>query len=375
VDVRYLEEDKLILVQLIQIALAKEIVTHMINHYKFYKYIILILIFSISNDYATAEVIKRLKHLDQEVVRINRDDNVYKFYKITDKEILFKNLKQQKTYNLLNAKSCWWRRRGLSKNHFLLDKERISFKANGFNLDSLINGSWSLTSTETNDLIDFIQTKIYQTCTINIGSPWRYDLNKLKVLRIAEKYGINTPKYEIISNLNQIEHNDFSTDKFVTKAICEGVYKTTDKHHFYSYTESYNTEDFSEEKNNISIFPSLIMEQIEKELEIRSFFLDGSFYSMAIFSQINEQTKVDFRKYDEVKPNKCEAFQLPKKIEEKLKKVYKAFNLNSGSADLVLDKNGNYIFLEINPVGQYHMTSDPCNYNIDNVIANYLIRG
>ncbi len=335
----------------------------------------MILIFSISNDYATAEVIKRLKHLDQEVVRINRDDNVYKFYKITDKEILFKNLKQQKTYNLLDAKSCWWRRTGLSKNHFLLDKKRISFKANGFNLDSLINGSWNLTSTETNDLIDFIQTKIYQTCTINIGSPWRYDLNKLKVLRIAEKYGLDTPKYEIISNLNQIVHNDFSTDKFVTKAICEGVYKTIDKHHFYSYTESYNIEDFSEGKNNISIFPSLIMEQIEKTMEIRSFFLAGSFYSMEIFSQANEQTKVDFRKYDSEKPNKCEPFQLPETIEKKLKKVFEELDLNCGSIDLIIDNNGNYVFLEINPVGQYNMTSDPCNYNIDNVIANYLIRG
>ena len=232
----------------------------------------MILIFSISNDYATAEVIKRLKHLDQEVVRINRDDNVYKFYKITDKEILFKNLKQKRTYNLLDAKSCWWRRTGLSKNHFLLDKKRINFKANGFNLDSLINGSWNLPSMETNDLIDFIQTKIHQTCTINIGSPCRYDLNKLKVLRLAEKYGLDTPKYEIISNLNQIEHNGFSTDKFVTKAICEGVYKTIEKYHFYSYTESYSIKDFSEEKSNISIFPSLIMEQIEKTMEIRSFF-------------------------------------------------------------------------------------------------------
>ena len=48
---------------------------------------------------------------------------------------------------------------------------------------------------------------------------------------------------------------------------------------------------------------------------------------MAIFSQSNEQTKVDFRKYDEEKPNKCEPFQLPKTIEENLKKVFKELNL------------------------------------------------
>lgn len=334
----------------------------------------MILIFSIPYDYATNEVVKRLKNLKQEVIRINRNEGVFKFRKITDKEILFENIKLRKTYNLLDAKSCWWRRTGLSRSNFSHNEKKLDLNVDGLNLKSLFEGEFNTLSTESNSLTDYIHNKIYSNCQINIGSPTTFELNKLQVLDIANRNGFKVPKYEVISNLGQIGSNNFSDDKFVTKAICEGIFNIIGIHQFTSYTESYQLKDFVESKNNTEVFPSLIMEQIEKEIEIRSFFLDGVFYSMAIFSQTNEQTKVDFRKYDEVKPNKCEPFQLPKKIEEKLIKMFKELNLNCGSVDLILDKNENYIFLEINPIGQYNMTSEPCNYNLDGVIANYLIK-
>ena len=47
----------------------------------------------------------------------------------------------------------------------------------------------------------------------------------------------------------------------------------------------------------------------------------------------------------------------------------KLLNLNSGSLDLIRAADGKYVFLEINPVGQFGMVSYPCNYNIEKEIA------
>jgi len=47
----------------------------------------------------------------------------------------------------------------------------------------------------------------------------------------------------------------------------------------------------------------------------------------------------------------------------------KALNLESGSIDLILDKSGNIYFLEINPVGQFGMTSVPTNYYLEKKVA------
>jgi glutathione synthase/RimK-type ligase-like ATP-grasp enzyme len=46
--------------------------------------------------------------------------------------------------------------------------------------------------------------------------------------------------------------------------------------------------------------------------------------------------------------------------------------LDSGSIDMIVSTEGKYIFLEVNPVGQFGMVSYPCNYYIERDIADYL---
>ena len=119
-------------------------------------------------------------------------------------------------------------------------------------------------------------------------------------------------------------------------------------------------------------FPSYFQEKIEKKYELRVFYLEGEFYSMAIFSQNDSQTKVDFRKYNKVKPNRNVPFKLPLTIESKLQNLLEHYRLNTASLDIVVDKCGRYVFLEINPVGQFGMVSVPCNYYLEKKIAETL---
>lgn len=95
---------------------------------------------------------------------------------------------------------------------------------------------------------------------------------------------------------------------------------------------------------------------------------------MAIFSQSNSQTNVDFRKYDDKLPNRCVPYILPNKIENALRDLMNSLNLNTGSIDLIVDTQDNYYFLEINPVGQFGMVSQPCNYYLEKKVAEYLVQ-
>jgi ATP-GRASP peptide maturase of grasp-with-spasm system len=334
----------------------------------------MILIFSIQNEISTSDVMLRLQHQGEQVLRINSDDDIYKLHKITPDGIYFENTREHKIYNLLEAKACWWRRTGISKRNFLNTPIRNEFTPEGYDLTSIAFGPRSLMHGETEDLRDYIFRRIYENCPVNIGNPWTFGLNKLTVMDIAKKHGLTVPTYEIVSNLNLIKDTNIPQEKFVTKAISNGVYTTIKNERFYSYTEMYSKEDFND-VDDVPVFPSLIMDIIDKKMEIRSFFLDGEFFSMAIFSQSNSQTNVDFRKYDSVRPNKTEPFKFPNHIEEKLRNVFKELNLNCGSVDIIINKDGEYVFLEINPVGQYGMTGIPCNYDLDNIIIKYLTHG
>jgi hypothetical protein len=111
------------------------------------------------------------------------------------------------------------------------------------------------------------------------------------------------------------------------------------------------------------------LDEIYKSFEVRAFFIDNEWYSMAIFSQNDEQTKTDFRQYNSLKPNRFVPFRLPQVIILKLVALMKQLNYQTGSIDMVCNKKGEFIFLEVNPVGQFGMTSIPCNYCIEKIIA------
>jgi D-alanine-D-alanine ligase-like ATP-grasp enzyme len=48
-------------------------------------------------------------------------------------------------------------------------------------------------------------------------------------------------------------------------------------------------------------------------------------------------------------------------------------DLNCGSLDLIKSKDGRYVFLEVNPSGQFGMVSYPCNYYLEEEVAKSLI--
>lgn len=126
------------------------------------------------------------------------------------------------------------------------------------------------------------------------------------------------------------------------------------------------------ENFNDAFSPTLIQKYVNKLYELRIFYLDGKCYSSAIFSQLNPQTKIDFRNYNWKKPNRTPAFRLLEEITLKVKKFMTSINMNLGSLDIIVTPNFEYVFLEVNPVGQFFQVTTPCNYYLEKIIAEYL---
>ncbi|MBK7652698.1 MAG: hypothetical protein IPJ20_20805 [Flammeovirgaceae bacterium] len=118
----------------------------------------------------------------------------------------------------------------------------------------------------------------------------------------------------------------------------------------------------------------MVQRNIKKRYELRVFYFDSKFFSMVMFSQNEHQTSIDFRRYDFTNPTRWVPYKLPFQIEEKLDKLMRTLHLNSGSIDLIYGADLEYYFLEVNPVGQYAMVSDACNYYLDKLICDFLIK-
>lgn len=194
---------------------------------------------------------------------------------------------------------------------------------------------------------------------------------KTKALRKAVVAGLKIPQTYILNNRDDIESLLRLGNRFITKCMGDSPIFFSKDNVYLLYTKEFIMNELVTQ--NDFFYPTLFQERIEKEYELRIFYLNGACYSMAIFSQTNLQTVEDFRQYDQGKPNRLVPYKLPAEIENKITVLMGELSLDTGSIDMIKSKSGDYIFLEVNPVGQFGMTSRPCNFYLEKKIAEYLI--
>lgn len=198
---------------------------------------------------------------------------------------------------------------------------------------------------------------------------------KLTNLKRAQEVGIDIPITLITKFKDEVVRFKQQCGKIITKPLGEMPYFNHEIDGESTIATAY-TEEVTEhvlEGMPNSFYPSLFQEKLDKELELRIFFLNGICYSMAIFSQLDQQTAVDFRMYNTEKGNRSIPYTIPEEFSHKIKSLMDSLNYNMGSLDVIKTKEGKYVFLEINPYGQFGMTSVPCNYYLDEKIAKFLI--
>lgn len=323
-----------------------------------------ILIISESHEPSTNIVVRWLSHLKKKFIRINQDDSYWFTRHISNSESSIEI--RGGSFVLENETiDSIWHRRGSIK--IAVDPTNGSTEKLLSNIREYLIGEAKAVQTD-------IYNKLNTHASTNIT---KYDVlneNKLEVLDKAREVGLKIPD-TIITN-NKIDLLSFIQKK--GKCICKAVNANfsfrLEDHNLSHYTTTIDYNDIVNEYEGY-IFPSIVQEYIEKKFEIRTFVFDNSLYSMAIFSQQNERTKIDYRNQDFSRFNRVVPYKIPIEIEKNILKLFKLLSLNTGSIDMIYTPNKEYVFLEVNPVGQFGMVSTPCNYYLEKKIAEYLAYG
>jgi len=247
--------------------------------------------------------------------------------------------------------AVWYRRDGLRFNLYTKIENKI--------VSENINDEWIA-------LKEFILQN-FKTKKV-LGRYSEKEINKLFVLKNAIMFGLEIPDTIVCTNDAFVKTN-YAFNRIISKHISNIInFNIKDRNY------SIKTIEINKEKLPLVFFPSLFQNLIEKKYELRIFFINNKFYSMAIFSQEDDKTKIDFRNYNYIKPNRTVPFILPQHVKIKLKKLMESLNLNTGSIDMIVTPDDKFVFLEVNPYGQFGMVSYPCNYFIEKEIANFLIK-
>ncbi len=98
--------------------------------------------------------------------------------------------------------------------------------------------------------------------------------------------------------------------------------------------------------------PGVFQPYIEKQIELRVVIVGRRIFACAIHSQQSTRSRDDWRRYD-LDNTPYAAYNLPPIVADKLLRLMDRMGLVFGSVDLIVTPTGEYVFLEINPSGQF----------------------
>lgn len=142
---------------------------------------------------------------------------------------------------------------------------------------------------------------------------------------------------------------------------------TTGKTYGENGWELYQTSMFKGISQDISLTPVYLQSYISKQFEVRVTMVEQNVYSV----RIDTKNKVDWRA--DYQNHQYSLISCPKSIIEKCYKMMKDFGLKFGAFDFIVTPENEWIFLEINPNGQWLWLEQSLGLDISKKIVEYLI--
>ncbi len=191
--------------------------------------------------------------------------------------------------------------------------------------------------------------------------------NKLYQLQKAKQIGFNIPNTIVTNSHSQLSAFILDNDKnVIIKPIRQGRIQLSDG--VKTIFTNQVTQEVLENLTQYDLTPCIVQKNVTKDYELRITIVGDKVFSAKINSQENENTQTDWRK----EKNPFTEYKLPLDIQNKCIKLLKELNISFGAIDLIKDKNGKYIFLEINPNGQWAWIEMETGLKISEAIINYL---
>ena len=192
-------------------------------------------------------------------------------------------------------------------------------------------------------------------------------------LQAAQSVGLQVPRTLITTNPDAaLAFFEECGGSVVSKAVAKGVVdiekvylKDEPRFMHTSQVEREHLEDLE----GVRVCAHLFQEKISKAMDIRVVVIGRQIFAVGIHSH-SQDSALDWRKDYANLSYSIE--QLPAEIEQKLLAVARTFGLQYSSADFILTPEGEYIFVELNPNGQFHWLAPATGLPMAEAMANLL---
>ncbi|MEH2198825.1 MvdC family ATP-grasp ribosomal peptide maturase [Nostoc sp.] len=196
--------------------------------------------------------------------------------------------------------------------------------------------------------------------------------NKLRQLRVASEVGFTIPQ-TLVTNKAESAREFFQqvNGKMVSKLLTSLSRSMEANSSFFLYTSTVKEEDL-QDAESLRYCPMVFQEEIPKQSELRVVYVNGHVFVGALEASVYAAAKVDWRKPG-VDVGAWQHHQLPDEVVRRLQAFMGRFGLLFGALDFIVTPSGEYVFLEVNPIGEWGMLEKDLDLPIANAIADTLV--
>lgn len=205
----------------------------------------------------------------------------------------------------------------------------------------------------------------------------RSGASKMLQLKIARELGMRVPDTCFANNKSAIEAFCSKHETICLKSIDnDNIWFDDEAKEHILYTQSVKSRDIVNLDNESFIQTvSYLQNYIQKAFELRITVIDNHVFACKIDSQkmAKESGKIDWRQGLD-----CgmihSRYELPTNVVDFCRAFLKRFHLNFGCFDFIVTPNGEYVFLECNPNGQWLWIEQETGLEISKYIAETLVK-
>jgi MvdC family ATP-grasp ribosomal peptide maturase len=195
--------------------------------------------------------------------------------------------------------------------------------------------------------------------------------NKQRQLRLAERAGLRVPRTLVTNDPAAARQFFAETEGQTVAKLLRPLAVSMDADKPFVYTNRVREEDLAGAEA-LRHSPMVFQELIPKACELRVACVAGKAFAGALDASGTSRGHTDWRR---AAPEECrwEKAQLPAEVASGLKALMSELGLVFGAVDLICTPDGEHVFLEINPGGEWGMLERDLGLPISEAIADALL--
>ncbi len=197
--------------------------------------------------------------------------------------------------------------------------------------------------------------------------------HKVSQLQAAGRLGFEIPPTLITTDPDELLDFYCTHDGRIVTKVIEQLSLRHEDEGFFRLTELVSTRDIGY-ASTLRLCPVIVQPYVPKAFEVRVTVVGERVFAAEIHSQASNRARLDWRSYD-LRATPYRVHHLPNEMAVRCRRLVEMLGLCYGAIDLIVAPDGRYVFLELNPNGQYLWIEEATGLPISDALCDLLLDG